>query len=377
MRYSRAAHPCGRDGDGDDAASAPEGDRRGAGAAGGAGCSARPRAVSRARSASRTCVRSQPGGGDERRPGAGRRRARCCCSRRRVERTGLEHPGKPVASRPLRARGSRERVRDQRGACSARRAGRQGCRPARLGRHGHLQPGAALGRARRRPCRRVEPSSASGVGSSTSPRPRCRCCPSRPSCRTALPGGARRLTRRRRGPGGRHDRTAGGGAGAAASRHQQASAITTAASPRRSWLGRTHGPCPRVVLVLMVLPPPRLEVPVVLVPCRSFSRRRGAPGRPDGADQDEEVEPQRPVVDVPQVEADRLRPAEVRATRDLPQAGDAGLDDEPAPRVDVVAGDLARQRRPRTDERHVAPHDVPQLRAARRASTCAAAARAG
>src|SRR3954447_20269145 len=66
--------------------------------------------------------------------------------------------------------------------------------------------------------------------------------------------------------------------------------------------------------------------------------------------QDRQVETERPVLDVVEVEADAVLPGQVAAAADLPQAGDAGLDEQPALDVGGVFGDLARQRRTRTDE---------------------------
>ena len=47
---------------------------------------------------------------------------------------------------------------------------------------------------------------------------------------------------------------------------------------------------------------------------------------------------------------------------DLPQAGDAGLHRQPAAMPQVVALDLARERRPRADEAHLAAQHVQELR---------------
>src|SRR6201999_1262762 len=65
----------------------------------------------------------------------------------------------------------------------------------------------------------------------------------------------------------------------------------------------------------------------------------------EGAPQDDEVHREGPVLDVAQVEPDRLVPVEVGTAADLPEAGEPGLDHEPAVDVLLVGGDLAGQRR--------------------------------
>src|SRR5215468_1143889 len=46
--------------------------------------------------------------------------------------------------------------------------------------------------------------------------------------------------------------------------------------------------------------------------------------------EDHEVESQRPVLHIAKVQPDRLVPGEITATADLPQTGEAGLDQQPA-----------------------------------------------
>src|SRR3954465_15878433 len=79
-------------------------------------------------------------------------------------------------------------------------------------------------------------------------------------------------------------------------------------------------------------------------------------------DKDRQVHREGPVLDVEEVLTDRLLPREIGAAADLPPPGDAGLDEQPAVYVRLVARDLARQRRPRADQAHVALDDVEQLR---------------
>src|SRR3954451_16375387 len=95
--------------------------------------------------------------------------------------------------------------------------------------------------------------------------------------------------------------------------------------------------------------------------CRSASVGPGAAD--DGADglpKDHEVEGQRPVLDVAHVDAHRVVPGEVGATADLPQAGEPGLDQEPAAHVVAVLLDLGLQRRPGADQGHLAAQHVDQ-----------------
>ena len=70
---------------------------------------------------------------------------------------------------------------------------------------------------------------------------------------------------------------------------------------------------------------------------RRSTRRASASTAPHGADQDVEVLHHRPVVDVVEVEAHGLVPAEVGAAGDLPQAGHARTHAQPAAHVGAVA----------------------------------------
>ena len=69
---------------------------------------------------------------------------------------------------------------------------------------------------------------------------------------------------------------------------------------------------------------------------------------------------ERPVVDVVEVEPDRLVPGQVGAAGDLPQAGDAGADQQPAPDVAEEVAVVGGQRT-RADQRHLALEHVDQL----------------
>ena len=78
--------------------------------------------------------------------------------------------------------------------------------------------------------------------------------------------------------------------------------------------------------------------------------------------QDPQVERQRAVLDVPEVELDPLRPRQRGAAVDLGPAGDPGLDREAAALALGVLVDLGLDRRARPDDRHVAAQDVPEVR---------------
>jgi len=89
---------------------------------------------------------------------------------------------------------------------------------------------------------------------------------------------------------------------------------------------------------------------------------RSLEDRTRGATEDLQVKHQRPVVDVPEVQSQRLVPGQVTAPADLPEAGEPGLHPQAAHGIRLVLCDLARKRRPRTDQGHLASHHVDQLR---------------
>src|SRR3712207_1647163 len=91
-------------------------------------------------------------------------------------------------------------------------------------------------------------------------------------------------------------------------------------------------------------------------------RPRTAQDSASGAPEDHQVQGEGPVLHVAHVQLHGLVPAQVRATADLPQAGDPGLDEEPAVHVRPVLLDLPVDVRPRPDERHLALEDVDELR---------------
>src|SRR3712207_4917238 len=73
---------------------------------------------------------------------------------------------------------------------------------------------------------------------------------------------------------------------------------------------------------------------------------------PHGLPEDHEVEGQRPVLHVARVGPHGVVPREVRAPADLPQTGDARLDQQPAAHVEAVLLDLTGDVRARSDEAH-------------------------
>src|SRR5215831_17670331 len=84
--------------------------------------------------------------------------------------------------------------------------------------------------------------------------------------------------------------------------------------------------------------------------------------RRESLPEDLQVKGEGPVLHVTQVEPFRLVPGQIRPTADLPQAGDARLDRQPAPHMVPVLRHLDGQRRAGPDQRHVAEQDVEQLR---------------
>src|SRR6266487_1043554 len=75
-----------------------------------------------------------------------------------------------------------------------------------------------------------------------------------------------------------------------------------------------------------------------------------------------QIEGERPVLDVAQIEPDRLLPGQIRPAADLPQAGQARLDREPAPHLAAIARGLLRQCRPGPDQGHIPEQHVDELR---------------
>src|SRR5687768_18404627 len=78
---------------------------------------------------------------------------------------------------------------------------------------------------------------------------------------------------------------------------------------------------------------------------------------------DADVQPERPLLDVLAVEVhDVLEIHHRAATADLPQARDSGLRVQPAEMMVLIGCEVRLEKRPRSDEGHVSPEDVPALR---------------
>src|SRR5436190_4459288 len=84
--------------------------------------------------------------------------------------------------------------------------------------------------------------------------------------------------------------------------------------------------------------------------------------RRNGTQQDAQVEPERAVLDVLEIEPHPLAEAQGTAPADLPQAGDAGLHVEPAQLPGLVLLDFLRNRGARADQAHVPLEHVEELR---------------
>ena len=82
----------------------------------------------------------------------------------------------------------------------------------------------------------------------------------------------------------------------------------------------------------------------------------------DGLREDRDVQPDRPVLEVVEVEPDQVVEAEARAARDLPEAGHAGEHEVAlaVPGLELLV--VAQRQRPRADEAHLAAEHVPELR---------------
>ena len=78
--------------------------------------------------------------------------------------------------------------------------------------------------------------------------------------------------------------------------------------------------------------------------------------------QDPQIEPERPVGDVPEVLLDSLRPFDLVAPVDLRPAGDAWKDVEPSAVVLAVVRSLLDEIGSRPDEAHLTANDVQELR---------------
>lgn len=82
---------------------------------------------------------------------------------------------------------------------------------------------------------------------------------------------------------------------------------------------------------------------------------------PKGQEQDLQIQPQIPVVHVPDIVFKLLLPSHVVAAVNLGPAGDTRLDLMAAKLLGGVAVEVLHHQRPRADEGHVAPEHVEQL----------------
>src|SRR5690606_12226991 len=94
----------------------------------------------------------------------------------------------------------------------------------------------------------------------------------------------------------------------------------------------------------------------------------GLPGSPtgdhgrDGAQENLGVEPGRPVLRVVEIEAHHLVKGEVRATVDLPESGQARLDEQSLEMPILIRLHLFRDRWTRSDQAHVTLEHLQELR---------------
>ena len=89
-------------------------------------------------------------------------------------------------------------------------------------------------------------------------------------------------------------------------------------------------------------------------------RAGGAPAR--RAEEDPEVETERPAAGIRDVHVERLGERRPGPRRHLPEPGDARRDEEPLELMRLEELGLVREARTWADERHVAAQDVQELR---------------
>src|SRR5262249_8379105 len=99
---------------------------------------------------------------------------------------------------------------------------------------------------------------------------------------------------------------------------------------------------------------PDIDLPLVRAPRRQNHRHR--------AEQDLDVEAERPSIDVSEIQTHPVLEVHAVAAGDLPEAGDSRLHGEAPALPALVLLDLLRDRRARPDEAHVALEHVPELR---------------
>src|SRR5262249_62052657 len=91
----------------------------------------------------------------------------------------------------------------------------------------------------------------------------------------------------------------------------------------------------------------------------------GSAPRNDGGDglrENRDVEPDRPVVEVVEIEANEIVEGQVRAAGDLPEPCHAGQDEVALPVPFVEELEVSERQRSRPDEAHLAAQDVDRVR---------------
>src|SRR3954469_18965049 len=99
-----------------------------------------------------------------------------------------------------------------------------------------------------------------------------------------------------------------------------------------------------------------------LLASRALVRAAAREDREGRLEEDGDVEPDRPVLDVVEVEPHEIVEGEVRAARDLPEAGDPRQHEVALPVPVVQPLIVADRERARADEAHLAAEDVQELR---------------
>src|SRR4051794_31990068 len=135
---------------------------------------------------------------------------------------------------------------------------------------------------------------------------------------------------------------------------------TAGASPGRNSLKLTSGIGGRIYVTgLRLAPLPPLGYLQAL-----RLGREAPPGeqQPGGAHEDAHVEPQRTVIDVPDVQRDSLLPVERPAAVDLGPAGQPRLHLKAAALLGRVELHLRRDRWSRADDRHLPADDIDEVR---------------
>src|SRR4051812_32921507 len=99
-----------------------------------------------------------------------------------------------------------------------------------------------------------------------------------------------------------------------------------------------------VVWVCAGSPGRSLTCKVTPLPDRKLVSAARADDRSRCLQNDLQVESERPVLDVVEVESHAVLPRQVRAAAHLPEASDAGLDQQTPANVRVIAADLGGQR---------------------------------